>query len=97
MCASPLVSRAAAVEGTAILFAIADLEVVAPEKALDAQQMVILQRDLPARFDTEASGVLSLRDVMTLALTAFEARTDMIERTRVASNADPKVLRVKTP
>ena len=34
---------------------------------------------------------------MTLALTEFEARTDMLERTRVASNASPRVLRVKTP
>ena len=34
---------------------------------------------------------------MILALTAFEARTDILERTCAASDADPKVLRVKTP
>ena len=34
---------------------------------------------------------------MTLALTAFEARTDMLEHTRVASNGAPRVVRVKTP
>ena len=34
---------------------------------------------------------------MMLALTAFEARTDMIEHTRVASDGAPRALRVKTP
>ena len=67
--------RADAVEGSAILFATADLEVVAPDKVLEAQRMEILRRDLPARFDTGASGGPLLGDAMTLALTAFEART----------------------
>ena len=74
--------RAVAVEGSSIPFATADLEVVAPDKALEAQRMEILQRDIPARFDTGASGGLSPGDAMTLALTAFEVRTDMLERTR---------------
>ena len=43
---------AAAAKGSAIPCATADLEVVAPDKALEAQRMEILQRDLPARFDT---------------------------------------------
>ena len=96
---APLLSfmRAAAVEGASIPFATADLEVVALDKALEAQRMEILQRDLPARFDTGALGGLSLGDAMTLALTAFEARTDMLECTRVASNVAPRMLRVKTP
>ena len=34
---------------------------------------------------------------MTLALTAFEARTDMLKSTCVASNVAPRALRVKTP
>ena len=34
---------------------------------------------------------------MMLALTAFEARTDMIEHTRVASDGAPRALRVKMP
>ena len=34
---------------------------------------------------------------MTLALTAFEARTDMLKRIRAASNGDQRALRVKTP
>ena len=47
-CASLLsFMRAAAVEGSAIPFATADLEVVAPDKALEAQRMDILRRDLP--------------------------------------------------
>ena len=33
---------------------------------------------------------------MTLTLTAFEARTDMLERTCVASDAAPRAVRVKT-
>ena len=84
-------------EGLAILFETADLEVVAPEKALEAQRMEILQRDLPARFDTGASGSPSSGDAMMLALTAFEARTDMLERTRAASDSVPRAVRVKTP
>ena len=59
--------------------------------------MDILQRDLPARFDTGASGGPSPGDAMALALTAFEARMDMLERTRVASDGAPRALRVKTP
>ena len=70
--------RTAAVEGSAIPFATADLEVVALDKALEAQRMEVLQRDLPARFDTGASVGPSPRDAMTLALTAFEARIDML-------------------
>ena len=34
---------------------------------------------------------------MTLALTEFEVRMDMLERTRAASDGDPRSLRVKTP
>ena len=34
---------------------------------------------------------------MTLALTAFEARTDILERTRVASDGAARELKVKTP
>ena len=50
---APLLSFwcAAAVEGSAILLEAADLEVVAPDKALEAQRIEILRRDLPARFD----------------------------------------------
>ena len=59
--------------------------------------MDILQRDLPARFDTGASGGPSPGDAMALALTAFEARMDMLERTRVASDGAPRALRVKKP
>ena len=59
--------------------------------------MEILRRGLPACFNTGASGGLSLGDAMTLVLMAFEARTDMLKRTRVASNAAPNVLRMKTP
>ena len=33
---------------------------------------------------------------MTLALTAFEARPDMLERTCAASNGAPRAVRVKT-
>ena len=50
--------RAAAVEGSVILFEAYDLEVVAPYKYLEAQRMEILQRDLPTRFDTGALGGL---------------------------------------
>ena len=34
---------------------------------------------------------------MMLALSAFEVRTDMLERTRAASNGDPRAVKVKTP
>ena len=43
--------RAAAVKGSVIPFGASDLEVVAPDKLLEAQRMEILQRDPPARFD----------------------------------------------
>ena len=56
-------------EGSAILFATAGLKVVAPDKALEVQRMEILQRDLPARFDTGASGGLLPGDAMMHALT----------------------------
>ena len=56
----------------AIPFETADLEVVAPNKALEAQRMEILRRDLPARFITGALGGPSLGDAMTLSFTAFE-------------------------
>ena len=69
-CASLLsFMRAAAVEGSAIPFATADLEFVALDKALEAQRMEILRRDMPARFVTGASGGPSTGDAMTLALT----------------------------
>ena len=88
---------AAAVEGSAILFTTADLEVVAPDKVLEAQRMEILKRDLPARFGMGALGGPSPGDAMTLALMAFEARTDMFDCTCVASDAAPRVMRLKTP
>ena len=81
----------------AIPFEASDLEVVAPDKALEAQRMEILQWDLPARFDTGASGGPSPGDAMTLNLKVFEARTDMLERTCVASDGAPRAVRVKTP
>ena len=81
----------------AIPFEASDLEVVAPDKALEAQRMEILQRGLPTRFDTGALGEPVPGDAMMLALTAFEARMDMIERTRAASDGAPKAVRVKTP
>ena len=34
---------------------------------------------------------------MTLALSAFKARTDMLKRTRAASDGAPRSVRVKTP
>ena len=83
------------VKGLAIPFTMAELEVVAPDKALEAQRMEILRRDLPARFDTRALGGPSPGDAMTLALTAFEARTDMLECTHVASDGAPRALRLK--
>ena len=58
--------------------------------------MEILQRDLLARFDTGASGNPSPGDARTLALTAFEARMNMLERTRVKSDCATRALRVKT-
>ena len=96
---APLLSFlcATAVLGSAIPFATAKLEVIALDKELEAQRMEIPQRDLPARFDTGASGGPSPGDAMNLTLMAFEARTDMLERTRVASDASPRALRVKTP
>ena len=89
--------RAVAVEGSAIQFATSDRKVVAPDKALEAQRMEILRRDLPAHFDKGASGGLSPGDAKALALTAFEVRTDMLERTCVVSDGAPRALRVKTP
>ena len=59
--------------------------------------MEILRKDLPSRFDTGASEGTLPRDAMTLALSSFEARTDMIERNRSASNGAPRAVRVKTP
>ena len=88
---APLFSfqRAAAVEGLAILFETADLKVVAPDKALEAQRMEILLRDISACFDMGALGGASPGDAMTLALTAFEVRTDMLTCTCAASNSTP--------
>ena len=80
-----------------ILFEAADLKVVAPDKSLEAQRMDILRRDLPARFDAGDLGGPSAGDAMTLALSAFEARTDMLERTRAASDGAPRAIRIKTP
>ena len=80
-----------------ILFEASDLEVFAPYKTLEAQRMEILRQDLPARFDTGASGGPLPGNAMMLSLTAFEARMDMLERTRVASNGAPRAERVKTP
>ena len=85
------------VEGSVIPFEASNLEVVAPDKDLEAQQMEILQRDLPARFDMGASGGPSLGDAMTLALSAFKVRTDILERTRAAIDGAPKAVRVKKP
>ena len=89
--------RAAAVEGSDIPFEASDLEVVAPDKALESQWMEILRRDLPARFNTGASGGLLPGDGMTLTLTAFEARKDMLELFCAASDGAPRALRLKTP
>ena len=71
----------------AILFEAANLKVVDLDKALEAQRMEILQQDLLARFDKGASGGPSTEEAMTLALIDFEAHTDMLERTRAASDA----------
>ena len=91
---APLLSflRAAAVEGSAIPFKTDDLKVVAPDKALEAQQMETLRRDLPVRFDTGALGGPSPGDAMTLELTAFEACTNMLESTCASSNGAPRTL-----
>ena len=59
--------------------------------------MEILRRYLPARFDTGALGGPSPGDAMTLALSAFEARTYTLDRTRAASDSAPRAVRVKTP
>ena len=48
--------RVAAVEGSAIPFETANLEVVTPDKALEAQRMEILRRDLPAHLYTGSLG-----------------------------------------
>ena len=48
--------RAAEVQGSMIPFEAADLEVVAPDKSLEAQRMEILRRDLLAHFDAKALG-----------------------------------------
>ena len=58
-------------DSSAIPFEAADLEVVALDKALEAQRMDILQQDLPTRFDTGAPGGPLPGDAMTLALTDF--------------------------
>ena len=89
--------RAAAVQGSMILFEAADLEVVALDKSLEAQRMEILRRGLPARFDTGALRGPLAGDAMTLALSSFETRTDMLERTRTASDGVPRAIRMKTP
>ena len=80
-----------------ITFEASDLEVFAPDKALEAQRMEILQRDLPARCNMGALGGPSTGDAMTLALSAFEARTDILKRNRAASDGAPRAVRVKTP
>ena len=59
--------------------------------------MESLQRDLPARFDTGASVGLSPGDAMTLTLSVFVARTDMLERNHAASDGAPRAVRIKTP
>ena len=84
-------------DGSDIPFEAFDLEVVAPDKALEAQRMEILRRDLPTRFNMGDSGGPSPGDAMRLNLTAFEVRTDMLEHTRAASDGAPRVVRVKTP
>ena len=58
--------------------------------------MEILLRYIPARFDAGALGGPSAGDSMTLALRTFEARTDMLESTRAASDGAPRAVRVKT-
>ena len=86
---------AAAVKGSVILFEASDLDVVTPDKALEAQRMDILRRYIPVLFDAEALGGASTGDAMMLALSAFEARTDMLDHTRSARNGDPRALRIK--
>ena len=85
------------VEDLDIPFETSDVEVVAPDKALEAQQMEILRRYLPARFNTGALGGPLPGDAMTLVLTKFEARTDMFEHTRADSNGASRAVRLKTP
>ena len=80
-----------------IPFEASDLEVVDPDKALEAQRMEILQRDLLARFNAGSLGGPSAGDAMTLALSAFGARTDMLERTHAESDGAPRAIRIKTP
>ena len=89
--------RAASVENSSVPFGTGDVEVVLPDSALEAQRMEILKRDLPARFGDGASGGPAPGDAMTLALTAFEARTEMMERTRLADSAASKAPKTKTP
>ena len=79
VCTAPFVSVRGGGGGFGHPICDGDLEVVAPDKALEAQRMEVLLRDLPARFNTGASGGLLLGNAMTLALTAFEAHTDMLE------------------
>ena len=84
-------------EGSVTPFEASDLEIIALDKTLEAQRMEILLRDLPARFDTGASGGPSPGDAMMLALSTFEARMDMLERTCAASDGAPRAVKVKTP
>ena len=44
-----------------------------------------------------ALGGTSAGDAMTLALSAFEAHTDMLERTHAASDGAPRAIQIKTP
>ena len=97
MCTATFLTARGGGRRSAIPLEAADLEVVVPNKALEAQRVEILRQDLPARFDTGASGGPLPGDTITLALTAFEARTDMLEHTRAASNGAPRAVRVKTP
>ena len=100
--------RAAAVKGSVIPFEASylgsvlpfdasDLEFIALDKVLEAQRMEILRRDLPARFDVGALVGPSAGEAMTLALSAFEARIDMLERTRAAINGAPREVIIKKP
>ena len=59
--------------------------------------MEILPRDLPARFDTGDFGGPSVGGAMILTLSAFEARTDMLECTRAVSDGAPRAVRIKIP
>ena len=51
----------------------------------------------PVRFDTGDSGGSSPGDSMTIALTAFDPRTDMLERTCAAIDGAPRAVRMKKP